>query len=349
MKTRIPVWNKTLYAERLPVLKQRAKIIETVRRFFTDRGFLEVETPILQVSPGLEPHLKAFKTELVEPLGQADRTMYLHTSPEFTMKKLLAAGLPKIFQMARVFRNEERSDRHHPEFIMLEWYRAGDDYRVLMDETADLVRACAAACDKKVLKVEGRESDPVSDWERLSVVDAFKKYADIDLFSVLPSEPSLEPDPRPFAKEAERIGIRTSAEDRWDDVFFRIAFEKIEPHLGEHRPTILYDYPVCMAALSRRKPSDPRLAERFEVYVGGMELANAFSELTDASEQRQRFEHDMDLKEKLYGERYPIDEDFIDAVAHMPECTGIAVGIDRLVMAVTGAQRIEDVQWMPVA
>lgn len=149
MKTRIPVWNKTLYAERLPVLKQRAKIIETVRRFFTDRGFLEVETPILQVSPGLEPHLKAFKTELVEPLGQADRTMYLHTSPEFTMKKLLAAGLPKIFQMARVFRNEERSDRHHPEFIMLEWYRAGDDYRVLMDETADLVRACAAACDKK--------------------------------------------------------------------------------------------------------------------------------------------------------------------------------------------------------
>ena len=349
MNNRIPLWNRTLYAERLPVLKKRAKIIETIRRFFIERDFLEVETPILQVSPGLEPHLKAFETRLVAPLGASDGKMYLHTSPEFTMKKLLAAGLPRIFQMARVFRNEERSDRHHPEFIMLEWYRAGEDYRTLMDDTAELVRACAKACDAEKMKVDGREYDPFGEWERLPVVEAFARYADVDLFSVLPAEPSLEPDPAPFAAEARRIGVQTADDDRWDDVFFRIAFEKIEPHLGETKPTILYDYPVCMAALSRRKPSDPRLAERFEVYVGGMELANAFSELTDASEQRERFEHDMDLKERLYGERYPIDEDFIDAVAHMPECAGIAVGVDRLVMALTGTERIDDVQWMPVA
>lgn len=348
MKTE-PWWEAASYARRLSVLKKRAKIIETVRRFFTERDFLEVETPILQISPGLEPHLKAFRTGLTEPFGPSDRTMYLHTSPEFTMKKLLAAGLPCIFQMARVFRNEERSDHHHPEFVMLEWYRAGEDYRALMDDTVALVRACAEACGVRKLKANGRECDPFAEWEKQSVAEAFERYAGIDLMTVLPAEPSLEPDPRPFAREAEKIGIRTSETDRWDDVFFRIAFEKIEPHLGEERPTILYDYPVCMAALSRRKPSDARLAERFEVYVSGLELANAFSELTDAAEQRERFEHDMNLKERLYGERYPIDEDFIAAVGKMPECTGIAVGIDRLVMAVTGAECIEEVLWAPVA
>lgn len=349
MKSQIPFWHPAEYARRLPLLKMRSKIMETIRSFFTRQDFLEVETPILQISPGLEPHLKAFRTSLVEPFGQADRTMYLHTSPEFTMKKLLAAGLPKIFQMARVFRNEERSKHHHPEFIMLEWYRAGDDYRVLMDDTAALVRACAEACGVKTLKADGNECDPFAQWERISVTQACREYAGIDLTACLPDEPSLEPDPRPLAQAARRIGIETAPDDRWDDIYFRIAYEKIEPHLGFGRPTILYDYPVCMAALSRRKPSDPRLAERFEVYANGVELANAFSELTDAAEQRSRFEHDMDLKEKLYGERYPVDDDFIAAVGAMPECTGIAVGVDRLVMLIAGAERIEDILWAPVS
>ena len=349
MNNGIPFWHPAEYARRLPFLKQRARIIETIREFFIRRDFLEVETPILQISPGLEPHLKAFKTELVEPFGQADREMYLHTSPEFTMKKLLAAGLPKIFQMARVFRNEERSKRHHPEFIMLEWYRANADYTVLMDDTVELVRACAAACGAKVLKDGDLEVDPFKEWERVSIADACRKYAGFDLESTLPAEPTLEPDPAPLAKVAEKLGIQVSPDDRWDDIYFRIALEKIEPNLGRGVPTILYDYPVCMAALSRKKPSDQRFAERFEVYVGDTELGNAFSELTDAAEQRRRFEYDMDLKEKLYGERYPVDDDFINAVAAMPEAAGIAVGVDRLVMLITGAKRIEDAMWAPVA
>ncbi|MBO4643536.1 MAG: EF-P lysine aminoacylase GenX [Alphaproteobacteria bacterium] len=349
MNGQIPFWHAGEYSRRLPLLKQRSIIIETIRSFFVKRDFLEVETPILQISPGLEPHLKAFKTELAEPFGQADRTMYLHTSPEFTMKKLLAAGLPKIFQMARVFRNEERSSRHHPEFIMLEWYRANADYEALMDDTVELVRACAEACGVKTLRENGRECDPFAPWERISVAEACRKYAGFELKKTLPEEPSLEPDPAPLAAVAKKLGIETNPDDRWDDIYFRIAYEKIEPCLGRGVPTILYDYPVCMAALSRRKPSDPRFAERFEVYVGDVELANAFSELTDASEQRQRFEHDMDLKEKLYGERYPIDDDFIAAVAAMPPAAGIAVGVDRLVMLITGAKRIEDVLWAPVA
>ena len=349
MSDRIPFWYKKDYGRRLPLLKQREKIIQTVRRFFYQRDFLEVETPILQISPGLEPHLKAFSTELFEPFGEGKRTLYLHTSPEFTMKKLLAAGLDKIFQMARVFRNEERSKHHHPEFVMLEWYRANVDYNCLMDDTIALVRACTEACEKKVLTENGRQCDPFAQWERISVREACDKYAGFDLLETLPEEPSLEPDPQPLAQVAKSMGIRVAEDDRWDDIFFRIAFEKIEPHLGRGVPTILYDYPVCMAALSRKKEQDPRFAERFEVYVGDIELANAFSELTDSVEQKKRFEHDMDLKEQLYGERYPIDEDFIDAVGAMPKAAGIALGIDRLVMLITGAERIEDVLWAPVA
>ena len=240
MSSQIPFWHAGEFARRLPLLKQRALITETIRSFFVRQGFLEVETPILQVSPGLEPHLKAFKTELVEPFGQADRTMYLHTSPEFAMKKLLAAGLPEIFQMARVFRNEERSSRHHPEFVMLEWYRANADYTVLMDDTVELVRACAKACGAKTLRENGRECDPFADWEKISVAEACRKYADFELTDTLPAGPDLDPDPAPLAAVAKRLGIETNPDDRWDDVYFRIAYEKIEPNLGRGVPTILY-------------------------------------------------------------------------------------------------------------
>ena len=181
------------------------------------------------------------------------------------------------------------------------------------------------------------------------MAEAFKKYAGIDIFDVLPATPDLAPDPAPFAKKAAEIGIRTNPTDAWDDICFRVMFEKIEPFIGRERPTILYDYPVCMAALSRKKKADERLAERFEVYACGVELGNAFSELTDPVEQRSRFEHDMDLKERYYHERYPIDEDFIDALGYMPQAAGIAVGVDRLVMLITGADSIDDVIWTPVA
>ncbi|MCQ2914867.1 MAG: EF-P lysine aminoacylase GenX [Alphaproteobacteria bacterium] len=345
----IPFWYPTEYEKKLPLLKKRIKIINAIREFFVNQDFLEVETPILQISPGLEPHLKAFETKMVEPFcDENGKTMYLHTSPEFTMKKLLAAGLPKIFQMARVFRNEERSKHHHPEFIMLEWYRAHEDYNILMQDTIDLVRYCAKACGATALIGDGNSCDPFDNWEKISVCEAIKKYAGFDLMETLPKEPDLAPNPEPIAKKAIELGIQVNESDSWDDIYFRIAYEKIEPNLGKKVPTILFDYPVCMAALSRKKDSDPRLSERFEVYASGVELANAFSELTDAVEQRTRFEHDMDLKEKLYHERYPIDDDFIAAVSMMPKATGIAVGVDRLVMLLTGAKRIDDVLWAPV-
>jgi len=339
-----------VFADRRSSLVVRARVMTTVRDVLSRRGYLEVETPILQVSPGLEPHLKAFGTAWTPPDGRAPQPLYLHTSPEFTMKKLLAAGLPAIFQMARVFRDGERSATHHPEFTMLEWYRVGFSYTDLMDETEALVAACQDAAGGAPLRWAGAEANARKPWQRLSVAEALAVHAGVDLMACLPAHPDPDPDPAPLATEARRLGLTVDQADRFDDVFFRIFLEHVEPRLGFGVPTILYDYPVCMAALSRPKATDPRLAERFEVYVCGMELANAFGELTDPVEQRARFEADMALKERLYGERYPIDEDFLAALTHgLPDCAGIALGIDRLAMLCAGARRIEDVLWAPVA
>lgn len=333
-----PWWHPDQVARRRPMLEARARIVAAVRRFFTDQDFLEVETPCLQVSPGLEPHLQAFRTELVDPYGEK-RVLHLHTSPEFAMKKLLVGGLPRIFQIARVFRNNERSPTHHPEFSMLEWYRVGASYRDLMDDTEGLFAATAAAI--------GAEVPACS---RLTVAEAFAQFTGIDILGTVDNPNSPAPDPAALKSEARRIGVYVGENDSWDDAFFHIFLECIEPKLGADGPVILYDWPACMAALSRRKPEDPRVCERFEVYWRGVELANAFGELTDPVEQRRRFEHDMDLKEKLYGFRYPIDEDFLDALCFgLPECAGIALGIDRLVMALTGAEQLEQVLWAEVA
>jgi len=339
-----------VFADRRPLLAVRARVTAAVRAFLLERGALEVETPALQVSPGLEPHLKAFRTAWTPPDDRPPVPLSLHTSPEFAMKKLLAAGLPAVFQMARVFRDGERSATHHPEFTMLEWYRAEASYTDLMDETEALVAACQTAAGGEPLRWNGGAADARLPWRLLSVAEAMAEHAGVDLLACLPAEPARDPDPAPLAAEARRLGVTVGPADRFDDVFFRIFLAHVEPRLGFGVPTILYDYPLCMAALSRQKVADPRLAERFEVYVCGLELANAFSELTDAVEQRARFEADMDLKERLYGERYPIDEDFLDALAHgLPDCAGIALGLDRLVMLCAGARRIEDVLWAPVA
>ncbi|MBM3569192.1 MAG: EF-P lysine aminoacylase GenX [Alphaproteobacteria bacterium] len=329
-----PAWRPAALGRRLPHLTLRARMNAGVRGFFAGRDYLEVETPALQISPGLEPHLKAFATELEPPDGGPPRRLYLHTSPEFAMKKLLAGGLPRIFQLARVFRNGERAATHHPEFTMLEWYRVGADYRDLMDETEALVRAVCPG----PLTWQGRSCDPALPFERLSVAEAFRRHA-----GIAPLAPDL-------AAEARRIGVRVAAGDSREDLFFRIFLDRIEPKLGHPAATLLYDYPAEMAALSRLKRDDPRWAERFELYVAGLELANAFGELTDPAEQRRRFTADMDRKQALYGTRYPIDEDFLAALGHgLPDCAGIALGFDRLVMLAAGAARIEDVLWLPVA
>lgn len=343
-------WQPEFYANKLPYLTKRADIIKAIRKYFDTSGFYEVETPILQISPGLEVHLKAFKTFLGEPFTEDFDTVYLHTSPEFTMKKLLSAGLPKIYQICHVFRNNERSERHHPEFTMLEWYRANSDYYSLMEDCKHILCSALEASGHKFLRYNGTDCDPFKEWEMLTVNEAFIRYADIDVLSTIDDPDSLAPNPEPLLQEAKRIGVHASPEDTWEDVFFRICLDKVEPHLGFHGvPTIFYEYPKCLAALSRTSPKDNRVSERFEFYVSGLEMGNAFSELTNVEEQRRRFQYDMDMKEKLYHERYPIDEDFMSALRIMPPSAGIAIGVDRLVMTACHATKISDVLWSEVA
>ncbi|MBP2291929.1 EF-P lysine aminoacylase EpmA [Azospirillum rugosum] len=343
-----PPWHPEAFARRRPHLAVRGRVLGALRRVFKENAFVEVDTPALQVSPGMEPHLQAFATDLQGPHPDDRRRLYLHTSPEFAMKKLLVAGVPRLYQIAHVYRNGERSGTHSPEFSMLEWYRAGEGYKTLIQDCEDLVRAAAVAAGRSRFDFRGMTCDPFKAWRVLTVQDAFLDYAGIDLLATF--DGSHDPDPTALAAEAERIGVHPHAGDRWEDIVFRIMFDRIEPHLGEGVPCVLTDYPVCMAALSRPKPEDPRLAERFELYACGLELANAFGELTDAAAQRARFEADMDLKQRLYGERFPVDEDFLAALEHgMPESSGIALGFDRLVMLCSGAESIDDVLWLPVA
>jgi elongation factor P--(R)-beta-lysine ligase len=337
-----PPWHPEMFAGRRPALMARLAVLRAMRRWFEEAGFLEVETPALQVSPGMEPHLGAFATEIREHGAPVRRTLRLHTSPELAMKKLLVAGAERIFQFARVFRNGERSATHHPEFTMLEWYRAGAGWRDLVDDCRPLLRAVSAAGGGG-FRWCGAFCDPDAEWELLSVEEAFRRETGIAVLD-------LADDVAAFRRAAEAVGIATGADDAWDDVFFRIFLDRIEPRLGLGRPTVLHGWPARMAALARIDPADPRTAERFELYVAGLELANAFGELTDAAEQRRRFEADRALKRRLSGEAWPIDEDFLAALGHgMPASAGIALGFDRLVMLATGAERIEDVLWLPVA
>ncbi|MDE1900896.1 MAG: EF-P lysine aminoacylase GenX [Alphaproteobacteria bacterium] len=338
-----PWWRPDQFARRRPMLDKRQHALRAVRGYFESQGFAEVETPALQVSPGNETHLHAFKTQFTDYLTRDSRDYYLHTSPEFAMKKLLVAGMPKIFQIARAFRNGERSSRHHPEFSMLEWYRAGAGLPDIMQDCVALVRAAAAACGVTNFTAQGLSCDPFGAWESLTVSDAFRRYANIDLMATIGDTAALR-------AQMTANNIRATESDTWDDLFFRALGEHIEPRLGDKHPVFLCDYPVHMAALARPKRGDARLAERFELYICGYEIANAFDELTDAGEQARRFAADMDEKEKLYGERYPVDADFIAALHHgMPDSAGIALGFDRLVMLCAGTENIDDVLWVPVA
>lgn len=344
-----PWWRPDIYARKKPKLVVRKKLFQTIRTYFEAQDFIEVETPCLQISPGNEAHLHAFNTEFFEIPHLQKQTYYLHTSPEFTMKKLLVAGEERIFQFARTFRNGERSSRHHPEFTMLEWYRVGADaYEEIIQDTQKIVRAAAAAAKIEVFSANGMRCNPAAEWEKISVPEAFARYAGVDLLKSLDNP--LQPERALLVEAAKNLGLHANTEDSWDDLFFRIMGAKIEPNLGHDRPTLLCDYPLSMAALARPSRTDPRLAERFELYIAGYEIANAFNELTDVDEQYRRFEADMDLKEKLYGERYPIDADFIAALQHgLPTAAGIALGFDRLAMLCAGTEEITDVLFAPVA
>ena len=339
-----PWWSPHVHADRRPLLVQRNRIKRAIRQYFEADGFCEVECGALAVSPGNEAHLHAFATQLRTPAG-ASRTLYLHTSPEFAAKKLLAAGETRIFDFARVFRNRERSDLHAPEFTMLEWYRAGEPYERVQQDCLAVMRLAADIAGRKELSFRDRVCDPHAEVERLSVAEAFAYHAGIELLSTLSADG--QGDTNLFAAKARRAGFSISANDGWSDIFSKVLAAAVEPKLGKGRPTLLIEYPRCEAALARATPADPRLAERFELYACGVELANGFGELTDAAEQRARFEAEMAEMERIYGERYPLDEDFLLALGEMPEASGVALGFDRLVMLTTGAPRIDEVLWTP--
>ncbi|MFC7704292.1 EF-P lysine aminoacylase EpmA [Plastorhodobacter daqingensis] len=344
--TETPWWNPAFHADRRPLLLARNRILAALRGWFAAEDFLEVDPAALQVSPGNETHLHGFATRMIGTDGQA-RPMYLHTSPEFAMKKLLAAGERRIAAFSHVWRNRERGPLHSPEFTMLEWYRAEEPYERLMEDCAVILRLAATAAGSVQLRFRDRLCDPFAAPERLDLAEACRRHAGVDLLASI--GPEGAPDATALARAMAAAGLRTAADDTWSDMLSRLLVERVEPQLGLGRPTILDRYPAAEAALARRLPADPRLAERFELYACGVELANGFGELTDPAEQRRRFTLEMDEKHRIHGERYPLDEDFLAALALMPPASGIALGLDRLVMLATGAPRLDAVIWTPVA
>lgn len=348
MKSATPWWDPATHADRRPLLLARNRVKAAIRGWFEADGFTEVECAALQLSPGNETHLHALAVDVAGADGTL-RRRHLHTSPEFAMKKLVAAGEAKIFDFARVWRDREGGPTHAVEFTMLEWYRAHAPYEALMDDCAALLALAARTVGATRLAHRTRACDPFLAPERITVAEAFRRHAGIDLLATLPDDPGAEPDRDGLLARARAAGIRVGDDESWSDVFSRILAERIEPALGDGRAAILYEYPSREAALARPTAHDPRVAERFELWACGVELANAFGELTDPLEQRRRFEIEMAKKERIYGRRYPIDEDFLAALALMPPTSGIALGFDRLVMLALGAPRLADVTWTPPA
>ena len=341
-----PPWHPDSLADRLPFLRRRARLVAETRGFFAARGYTEVETPCLVPVPGMEVHLRAFRSAYHPHLGAggAARPLWLRTSPELALKRLLVAGAGPVFELARVWRNGEAVGAlHAPEFTMLEWYRPGLSFDGLMDETEAFLRAVCPP----VVAHAGVETDLRLPFERLSVADAFAAHCGgLDILGT-------EGDAALLRAEARRVGLVAGDDEGWEDLFFRLLLERVEPRIGRARATFLTRGPAPQGALARRDPADGRAALRFELYVSGIELANAFDELTDPAEQRHRFERDVADRRRLHGADDPdggweVDEDFLRALEHgMPAGSGIALGFDRLAMLASGARRIDDVLWLP--
>jgi lysyl-tRNA synthetase class 2 len=340
-----PWWSPGRHADRRPLLLTRNRIQTAIRAWLSGEGFTEVDPAALAVSPGNEAHLHGFETRAIGNDGEP-RQMYLHTSPEFAMKKLLAAGETRIHAFSHVWRNRERGAMHAPEFTMLEWYRVGEGYETLMADITAFLRLAATAAGTPLLRFRDLTCDPFAAPERLSVAEAFDRHAGVDLMATIGDDGTT--DAKRLGAELDRIGVRRATDDTWSDMLSRVLSDRVEPKLGQGRVTILDHYPSAEAALARKVPGDARVAERFEVYACGVELANGFGELTDPHEQRRRFQAEMAEKARVYGESYPLDEDFLAALALMPPAAGIAMGFDRVVMLAAGAPRIDDVMWTPV-
>ncbi len=329
----LPPWHPERLAARLPYLAARNRLLAATRAHFTALGYTEVETPALVPSPGAEVHLAAFESEYLPHLGAGEaRRLYLRTSPELAIKRLLAGGVGPVFELARVWRNGEIGRTHAPEFTMLEWYRPGLSLAGLMDETEAYLRAVWPGC-------------PAGAFRRVTMAQAFSRLG-VDILASIRADGSG--DGVALLAAAAAAGLPPGpAEEDWESAFFRLVLDHVEPALAD-RPSFLTHWPTPQAALARRDAAEPRQALRFELFCGGMELANAFEELTDPAEQRARLTADMAERARLHGSAWPIDEDFLAALEHgMPACSGIALGLDRLAMLITGAMRIGDVQWLP--
>jgi lysyl-tRNA synthetase class 2 len=316
----------------------REKVIHKIRHFFLKRNFHEVFTPILVPIPSIEPNLEVFKTTLTTSLG-VKRDGYLIMSPEFSIKKLLAAGIGSCFEITKCFRNaEEVSSLHNPEFTMLEWYRVGADYKNVMEDFENLF--CEIIGKDKFI-YQGKEYDIKRPWPRISVAEAFQKYAGIDTEILL--------DEKRLLQSGKEKGYSIAPDTTWEQVFYQIFFNEIETKIAESRkPAIIYDYPISQASLSRPKAEDPRFAERFEVFLAGIELGNCFSELTDAEMQKSRFQEDLQIRKSTGKSVYPIDEDLIEALASgLPQVSGIAVGVDRIIMLAADAKSADETMFFP--
>ena len=338
----------------------REQVLHAIRDFFLKEGFHEVETPLLVEHPGTEPYLEVFETALLKADGRR-QSAYLLTSPEYAMKKLIVAGMHNIFQICKSFRNGEgESGRHNPEFTILEWYRSPGDYTHIMKDCEGLLQHIAGyvlrwkqAREEKMgegkgdtpspltLSYHGKTYDLTSPWERISVAEAFEKYVGVSA-DVLLDEEKLK-------VAAQAKGYQVDDSTTWEQVYNQLLLNEIEPNLGQSGPTILYDYPASQAALSKPKSADPRFAERFEFFLGGLELGNAFSELTDGDEQERRFAQELAERHKLGKTKYELDHDYIEALRlGLPPTGGIAVGVDRLVMLFADTTDLRDVTFFPV-
>ncbi len=305
-------------------LRLRAEILAKIRTFFADRGALEVETPLLATAPVTDLHLHALSCRYRGPGVDDGRTLYLQTSPEFAMKRLLAAGSGPIYQICRAFRDGEAGKRHNPEFTILEWYRPGWDHHRLMDEVDELLETTLGSRSA----------------ERLTYAAAFNRYAGVDVFA--DSDDSLR-------SRVKDVGVTYVDDLSRDDLLDLVLTHVIEGKLGHSQPTFIHDYPATQAALARVRDGEPPLAERFEVFVEGVELANGYHELNDPAEQRRRFEADIEARNSLGLPEVPIDENLLAALEHgLPDCAGIALGIDRLLMIASGTRDLADVLAFPI-
>jgi lysyl-tRNA synthetase class 2 len=341
-----PAWHPDALADRLPFLRRRARLAAETRAFLGGRGYQEVETPCLVPVPGMEVHLRAFRTAFRPHLGAGrDAVLWLRTSPELALKRLLVAGAGPVFELARVWRNGEVSPRHGPEFTMLEWYAPGLGLDALMDETEALLRSVCPA----VVAHGGVETDLRPAFERLTMADAFRRHCrGLDILATV-DPATAEGDAAALHAAAGAAGLGLPAGLGWEDAFFHLVLTHVEPRLGRDRATFLTHWPAPQAALARRDPADPRAALRFELFVAGLEIANAFDELTDPAEQRARFTRDVAARQAEAGaEGWEVDEGFLAALDHgMPSGSGIALGFDRLAMLAAGAASIDQVLWLP--